>query len=233
MSEPICPWSGLTPGTVSFCEERLCAWVAEPANTWSALGYVFIGAYLFFTHARRSGDARLQMACVAEVLIGLGSMAFHGTGSFIGEFIDLVGMFLLSGLVVAYAAGKARGLAPTRTAQLYAGIVVASAVLMLIVRPIGIPLFSAQVTIGIGWELFMWRRATGEERRNYRLLFQGLGLFAVSFAIWVLDITRTVCDPRLHFISGHAVWHVLNALVVERMYRFYASQPLRPSGQRP
>jgi hypothetical protein len=45
MASPIetCPWSSLDPGTVHFCEERLCAWVVEPSNAWSSMAYVVIG----------------------------------------------------------------------------------------------------------------------------------------------------------------------------------------------
>lgn len=221
-----CPWDGFAPGTVSFCEERLCAFVAEPANSFSSFAYVVVGAYLFVSHARKTGDVRLYLVCLAEVLIGLGSYAFHSTGTFIGEFFDLFGMFLLSALILSYAAGEARRLTARQTASLYVGITLGSALLMLLIRPIGIPLFGAQVAIGIGWEMMLWRRANAEQRARYRLLFMSLGIFLVSFTIWILDITKIVCDPKLHVISGHAVWHVLNAIVVERLYRFYAANRL-------
>jgi hypothetical protein len=79
MSPTPCPWDSLTPGTVHFCEARLCAWVAEPSNAWSSVAYLLVGAYLAL-HAARSRDARLWAVVAAEVLIGLGSFAF-GCGS--------------------------------------------------------------------------------------------------------------------------------------------------------
>lgn len=219
-----CPWDGYAPGTVSFCEERLCAWIVEPANSWSALAYVAVGIYLFATHARKAKDARLSLVCVAEVLIGLGSFAFHGTGTFAGEFFDLFGMFLLSAMIVSQPAGLIVGFTARATAALYAGITLGSAALMLVIRPIGIPVFVVQIVAGIALELWSWRRATGAARENYRLFFAAFALFAASFTIWLLDITKLVCDPKLHFLQGHAVWHVLNAFVVERLYRFYAAR---------
>ena len=48
----LCPWDGLPPGTVSFCEARLCAWVAEPANAWSSLAYVLMALYMLRAPAR-------------------------------------------------------------------------------------------------------------------------------------------------------------------------------------
>jgi hypothetical protein len=216
-----CPWDGLTPGTVHFCEERLCAWVAEPSNAWSSVAYVILGIWLMITLARRARDARLWAVAAAELLIGLGSFAFHGTGSFAGELIDQAGMFMLSCLILSFAAGKARGLSDARTAQLYVGSTVASTLSLLVVRPLGIPLFAVQLTAGLGWEVAQWRRAA--DKTPYRWLFAGIGVFLVSFVIWTLDITRVACRPDNHLVTGHAIWHVLNAISIERLYRFYAA----------
>lgn len=226
-----CPWSDWAPGTVQFCEERLCAVIAEPSNTWSSLGYVAIGVWLLATHARRSRDLRLWGVGVSEILIGVGSFAFHGTGSFAGEFLDQVGMFLLSCLILAYAAGRILRWTPGATAALYAGLTVASALALLVVRPIGIPLFALQLNLGLLLELTRGREWTTPATR--RILYSGLGVFVVSFAIWVLDFTGVVCDPSNHLVTGHAVWHVLNAIVIARLYRYYAAsfegaQPLSP-----
>lgn len=220
MSGP-CPWDGYSPGTVRFCEDRLCGWVAEPSNTWSSIGYVIVGVWLMITHARRARDARLWAVAAAEVLIGLGSMAFHGTGTFAGELIDQAGMFMLSCLTLSYAAGKARKLSGAQTTALYAGTTIASTLSLLLVRPLGIPLFAVQLVAGLGWEVLQWRSA--EDKGPYRWLFVGLGIFGVSFVIWALDISKVVCKPDNHLITGHAVWHVLNAISIERLYRFYAA----------
>lgn len=214
-----CPWDGLTPGTVEFCEARLCGWVAEPANTWSSLGYVVVGAWLL-RHAIAERDARLIAVAIAEIMIGVGSVFFHGTGSLAGEFVDQVGMFLLSCLVASYAFGYARGFTPSASARLYAGAVLVSTVILWIVPPIGIPLFGVQLAVGLGAEL-RWR-SRAPDPSVYRPLVQGLVIFLCAFAIWVTDITGLLCDPDNHILTGHAVWHLLNAVSIERLYRFYA-----------
>lgn len=224
-----CPWDSLAPGTVRFCEQRLCAYIVEPSNTWSSIAYVVIGAYLIASHTARARDARLWAVAVAEILIGLGSFAFHATGTFAGEFLDQAGMFMLSCLILSFAAGKSARLSAPRTAQLYAGTAVASSLFLLAVRPAGIPLFALELVAGLGWEVAMWRRAG--DRAPYRLLFAGIGIFLVSFVIWTLDITRIACAPDNHTITGHAVWHVLNALSIERLYRFYAASFAAPAPQ--
>jgi hypothetical protein len=164
---------------------------------------------------------------IGEISRGFGGcrrsapFAFHATGTFAGELIDQVGMFMLSCLILAYAAGKAYVLPAARTALLYAGLTIVSSLFNVVVRPAGIPLFALQLVVGLGWEIAQYRRAA--DKAPYRNLFAGIGVFVVSFAIWALDISGLACRPDNHLVTGHAIWHVLNALSIERLYRFYAA----------
>ena len=38
-----CPYTAFDPATIAFCEERLCAWVAEPANAFTSLTKTIVG----------------------------------------------------------------------------------------------------------------------------------------------------------------------------------------------
>jgi hypothetical protein len=210
-----CPWMDFTPGTVSFCEERLCSWVAEPSNTWSSVGYVAMGLYLFFDSVKKR-DARLGLIAAAQFLIGVGSIFFHASGTFLGESIDQMGMFMLSCLLLAFAFGKS----PRGTAILYVLSIAASMCLLLLIKPIGIILFSAQLNLGIFLHV---RRAMKQPAQVSRWLYRGLGVFGVSFFIWILDFTKVLCSPSNHLITGHAVWHVLNAISISFLYRYFAS----------
>lgn len=67
----------------------------------------------------------------------------------------------------------------------------------------------------------MWHRSAGQARADHRIFFVGVGLFLCSFAIWVTDMIGTACDPHNHLITGHAIWHVLNAICVWRLAVFY------------
>jgi hypothetical protein len=202
---------------VAFCEERLCAWIVEPSNTVSSLAYVIVGA-LMWRAMERPRDARLVCIVIAQFVIGIGSVLFHGTGTLAGEWVDQAGMFLLSCLMLVFAASTAWGWSARRGAWSYGAAVVASAGVNAWMPRIGIPLFAAQIVAGVGWELRLHRRAT--DPRPYRYLFRALAIFAVSFSFWVLDITGVVCRPDNHLVTGHAVWHVLNAVAIYELYRF-------------
>jgi hypothetical protein len=62
------------------------------------------------------------------------------------------------------------------------------------------------------------------ERAAFRPFLQALGIFLCSFAIWVTDITGLLCDPDNHLITGHAIWHVLNAVCIWMLGAFYRAR---------
>ena len=102
---PACPWDGFAPGTVHFCEERLCGWIAEPANAWSNLGFLAMGVYLLL-RAKKDKRAPLYLVGVTSLLVGVGSFLFHMSGTFVGEFADLSAMFLIGSLMVTMEARR-------------------------------------------------------------------------------------------------------------------------------
>lgn len=213
-----CPWDGLEPASVAFCEARLCAHVVEPSNAWSSWGYVALGLWLLLRREARQRGLLAGVA-LANVAIGLGSFAFHATGTFIGELIDLFGMFLLSGLMLAHALGRFRGWSPGRVGLAWAGFVVTPMLGVLMVKPAGIPLFAMELLTAIGLEVRAWRRG---ESPHFRVFAQALGLVALAFVIWLTDTTKLLCDPHNHIVTGHAVWHALNAVAIARLFFFYA-----------
>jgi hypothetical protein len=216
----ICPWSDFDPGTVSFCEERLCASVVEPSNAWSSIAYIVVGLWLVPQCRAATGwSVRLLAVATACALIGVGSFAFHATGTFLGEVIDQVGMFMLSTLILVYYWGRARAWSDGKTAATYVAGVVLSTLLLLLIRPIGIPLFALQQGVGLFLELRDRHRAS--DRSRWQPMLQGLAVFSVSFVIWLLDITKVVCVPSNHLVTGHAIWHVLNAVCIAFLFRYY------------
>ena len=214
MTPDACPWSDWTPGTVSFCEARLCEVVREPANAWSALAYGVAAVWML----RRPGQP--LPAILAQLLIGLGSFFFHASGTFAGEVVDQTGMYLLSCLLLAYALGERTGLTSRRITGLYLSLVAGSVVLNLLVRPIGIPLVAVELALGLGLQLALGGFSAPA---RYRDLHIGLAVFAGSLVVWAGDISGVVCDPDQHVFNGHALWHVLNAVAIVHLGAFYAA----------
>jgi hypothetical protein len=220
-----------------YCEAELCAWVEQPANTWSNLAYLFIGGWLIH-RALRDGRRDLSVIGIIEVLIGLGSFFFHMSSTHVGEVVDVGFMYLLVGYVGVVnlhrflVKVRGHGLSFARQMSSFAAIVVASiAALVVFKGDIGVVIF-ALLAVGAGHlETRMWR--TMRDPVSYKPLRNLLLTFSLAWAIWWLDLLKIGCNPENHFVQGHAIWHLLNAFVFVFLYQFYRQFPaamLSPSG---
>lgn len=213
-----CPWSSYLPGTISFCEERLCAWVVEPANTWSNIGYLIVGL-LIARHAHKQSNSYFHFFSITSVYLFFGSSLFHATGTFWGEFLDVSAMFLLSLAMLSINIKRWKNLSLQTTYKIFGVGFVTSVGLLLWIKPIGIPLFAAQIISALVLEYYLYR--SGSKAGNYRRFWQALGFFALAFFCWILDISRIACIPHNHYFTGHSAWHLLNAFTIYYLYLFY------------
>jgi dihydroceramidase len=161
---------------------------------------------------RNQSDKYLFWA--ATTLIGLGSAFFHASLSFVGQTFDVLGMYLLATLVLLWSAQRRLGWSMRQRVIAY---VLGNAALLtlLILEPALRRYVFAAVIVGV---LFLERQndplLPGTSRR---FLAWAAGLLAIGFLIWVLDITRTVCDPASNF-QGHAAWHLCGAASALMIY---------------
>jgi len=229
---PGCPWSGYTPPNVDWCEEELCGWIVNPADTWSNLAYVLFGAVMW-VQARRVSDAEggaaLRLFGPASVVVGACSFAYHASYTYLLQLFDFAGMFLFCFTLITANAQRIGWVAgPQAWRLLAAGTVLLTAAVPLVSETV-VPIQSmvgVLILAILGQEAFLARgaspdRATGV-RRDYRLFFAALALLAGAAVASLADVTRTFCDPGNHFVQGHALWHVLSAASLYAMFRFYA-----------
>jgi hypothetical protein len=203
-----------------FCEELRCGLLVQPANAVSSLAFVAVGLYLFRLIPRRSVFALFP---VSAVLVGITSFLYHASWTFFFQVFDVSSMFMLSCLLLSFNARRL-GLATTRRLPLvYAGLLAASIAALLTFRGrSGEWLFGGEVVAYLFTEAALFRNRPGTD---YRFFVWTFGTFAAAFAIWILDVREIVCDPRNHFLQGHAVWHVLNSFCFYFLYRFYRQFP--------
>jgi len=228
MADPLppgCPWSGWTPPNVDWCEEELCGWIVNPADTWSNLAYIAFGIAMALRAHGRSSSV-LSLFAPASVIVGVFSFAYHASYTYFLQFFDFVGMFLFCFVIITANAlrlgwiGRER-----RVAFLVAGVVLFSA---------GVPLLSEttipiQSLVGLLIAAILAQEASASRRRragsgatDYRPFFIGLALLVVAAAFSLADVTRAFCDPSDHWLQGHAIWHLLTAASLYAMFRFYA-----------
>ena len=212
-----CPWSDYSPATAIFCEENLCSWIAQPSNTWSNLPFVIAGVMIVRASSNRP---LLKLLGHSAWILGLGSAMFHASATFIFEVWDLLGMFMISGLMASLNLARYRHVSkPHEIIAFFLGMTTLALILLLSFRPIGIALFATEVAFALTLEVLMHLR---EDAVDFKFAKLFIGSFAAAFILWNLDIHNIVCDPKNHILTGHAVWHFLNACAIWFIYRFYS-----------
>jgi len=214
-----CPWGGLPPANLTFCEEDRCAWITQPANTWSNVGFLVVGLVVLRL-ARREGARAARWFGPIAIVNAFTSSLLHGTGTFMGQAADQIGMFLESALFVTLSLARWRGWPASRLAVFWLALTAASAGLLLRFETLGIALFAAHVVAFAAIELRLLLR--DRWTTNYRPLAAVVGLFALSYGLWWLDELRIVCDPKNHVFTLHSAWHLLGAASFYFWFRFYA-----------
>ena len=229
--QPIQVWDGWKPATClktgCFCEApHGQSPIRQPANTISSFGFVFGGMIILFqlrqNHpARRlSGGYPAVMGC-ASVIIGIGSAFYHASLTFIGQFFDVFGMFLLAAFMLVYAIERIWNLRFATTLSLYLALNLFLSWLQIAIPDTRRYVFAIVLVVALLFESYLrWKVKPQIEIRWLRL---GIRLLSVAYFIWILDNTRIVCFEHSP-IQGHAVWHILGAMSVLFLHRYYASE---------
>lgn len=212
-------WLGTAPATCvphCFCE-AVRPGVAQGANAWSSLVFVPVGTVIAVHSARaarpflRRGDGVAYGAFV--VLTGLGSALLHGSLTLAGQFVDVLGMYLIAAFLVAEALGWLAPVSRALQVGVFVALVAAPGVALLVAPDRRRTVFAVTLVAGALLQILAVRPAGG----RYRWLLAGLVSFGVAFALWLLDENRAWCDPT-SWLQGHAAWHVLDAAALTMAY---------------
>ncbi len=236
----MCPYSSLLAAfgapNIKWCEESLCAYVQEPANTWSNLAFILVGLWV---HRSSGGRPSLRLLGAATIVMGILSLVYHASNTYATQVLDFVGMFLYLSLLWVWNLRRLGLLerAPLATAA-YFGIVYVNMAMLLVFpwllgQPIQLIIGVLTIALILSEVVLLSRtvRAHGlGPYRDYGLAM--VCLFGAATASY-LDLTRRWCEPSNHWLQGHATWHVLAAGSVIFVFRFYrALLADRPAGGR-
>jgi hypothetical protein len=222
---PGAPDSCLLPGGNCYCEAPHDAPAIQPANTWSNLAAVVAGLLILWIADReRVGTPGLgrspsnpmttggfyAIAYGAVVLfLGPGSMAFHGSLTRFGGWLDTLSMILFITFVLFYDAERIFRFSERTFFGLYAGLAAVLGAFTWFVDGSGTIVFGVGVLLAVLLEVAFGLWGIGVKRPLSRWLAAGIGTFILAIIIWRLSWTGApLCVPD-SILQGHAVWHVL------------------------
>jgi hypothetical protein len=235
------PWADLRPATCMpadcFCEEIRDSLVRQPVNTMSGLLFLPVGILILLTgrrgpRAAAGGENLLRTRRVysrifggATILVGLGTALYHASLTFVGQTMDLLGMYLLVTFFLVYNLSRLSPLPQRTVLALYVLGNAALLVLLLTVPELRRHAFAALVVTVLASEIVIRRRRRVRMRTRY--LLGAVLVLAAGFLVWVMDLAGVACDPE-GWLQGHAVWHLAGAGATWLVFLFYRSETTSP-----
>lgn len=233
-------WFGeVREGLMKFCEHARDGFIKQPANSFSNLGFSFVGLVVAFqmykghfkeNNALASNDYLTIVFSIGFIITGAGSFAMHATNGHWGGFSDLFGMFLISGFVFSYAFMRAFKLRIWSFLTVFFVLVLFSSIVY--ISPSlnfkgfmsGAEVcFIAMMVGGISLELYMIFAKGMQIKKKFG--YASLLSIGIAFVIWNLSLwpDSIFCKPH-SLIQGHAIWHLLDALGGYLAFRYYVSE---------
>jgi hypothetical protein len=216
--------------THCFCEAVNPGAMLQPANTLSSLVYVGLGAWALARVVRGSGfgasPSRVLVpgAAVVTCAVGLSSAFFHANLTFLGQYLDVLSMYVLGALIVSGALWRG-GFVPERGAlAVFLATTMALGVAQYLEPELRRVMFALVLVPGIALEHLTGVHGPAASPAALRPLRAGVILLVVAYAFWLLDQWQVLCWPESWF-QGHAVWHTLTAVAAVLLVSHYARLP--------
>lgn len=222
----------------AFCEAARPGLIKQPANTWSNIGFITAGLVMAWQLMRgvfnqnsnpftRTTFTPIFFSSLA-VLLGPGSMAMHATETHTGGALDMLSMYLIAAFTTSYAFQRFFKWGAWQFTLVFVAVIAVCEWAGTIhgyipfIHYAGNLAFAIFITITVVVEaLNSFVRKLAHEQK-YGLY--SLASIVLAFIIWQNWLDGSpLCDPG-SLIQGHAMWHLLDALSVYFLFRFYVSE---------
>lgn len=223
---PSCPWYDITVAqgapNIKWCEETLCQWISEPANTWSNLGYLIVAVVITISAFRNKESIELKQFGPIIFFMGAMSFFYHQSNFYGSQILDFVGMF--------FFVGWANGMNLIRLGKLQRKNLIPFNITVALIYTIAMHImyvtgikFQVLVLISgffiVGTEIAAYKKV----KDDIRWFSVSIVLLIIAFGFSISDGQRLWCDPTQHgwFSQGHAVWHWVASIAMFTIYKHY------------
>lgn len=214
-----CPWNSFKPSKIDFCEQNLCAWISEPASSYSCVFYLLFGVIIL----KNRKNIISSYFGIISICIGLFSFVFHATLTFVGSMLDLGSMYLLATTLIYINITRFEKYNYLINSYLQTIYFVFSNFFLLVYT------YFFEETTGIFYLFLMIaviileiiHYFNSKNKQNFKWIYFALfGYIGGSF-FWYLDTYRVYCNPENHIINGHVIWHCMSAFAIFSVYKYY------------
>lgn len=231
-------WFGPMAGSgADFCEAARDGFIKQPSNTFSNLGFAVFGLLAAFQLDRKmfkEANAITTNNSIALFFIFLmmslspGSIAMHATESSLGGYFDMLSMYLVASFTTSYAIGRLLRFKPF---QYFITFIIAMVICHFfnfsklhypLVGFGGNFIFMLLLTLSVILENF--NNFINKTKKDLKYGIASVVTLLVAFAIWHIGFDHHPWCRPFSFFQAHAVWHILDALAIYLLFRFYVSE---------
>jgi Ceramidase len=220
-----CPWHQFKSSEIDFCEENLCGWIVEPANSWSCVSYLVVGYFILQLCKKYNLPKSSVYFGYIAILIGLFSVAFHATLTFFGSILDLSSMYLLLGNIL-FIVSERYFLFHHKKYLKFSGISFWLFITALLVITFFFEKTTGILYLGLVVTIFCLEiRLLFLERskdKNYGWLLVTFIAYVFSSFFWYFDTFQIYCFPENHLVNGHVIWHFGSAACIFTVFKHYS-----------
>jgi hypothetical protein len=214
-----------------WCEApRMGSLIVEPANTFSNIAYFIAAAMVLMLIKKRESlpinqithdKFYFRMFAFALVLVGAGSMFFHMSLTFWGQWVDVLGMYFVTIFYILFNYNRLHPMSNQKFLWLYLGINALLGIIIYFFPETRRWLFAGTIVLTLFSTIYVAKKTSYKIENKYFWL--SLGSIVLAQVFWNIDRMKIICYPYSYF-NGHVWWHLLGAVSGWYFFRYLLSE---------